>query len=126
MKKLIAITLILAMLLPAAAMASISAWMLEDAWTHIDYMENGIGIVSLYITEDGAAYYSAQAFLDGEPGISRSFIGSWEYTGPDTILVTIGENTQIELCYQTYNHMYDIKTKASYFRAAMRDGDRFP
>ena len=126
MKKLITMLLILALALPAAALADVKAWMLDGTWTYTDYMNDGVGIVSLYMTEDGKAYYTAQAFIGEEPGISRAFVGSWEFTGPDTVLVTIGENTQIELCYQTFNLMYDVKTKSMYFRAAMRDGDRFP
>ena len=125
MKKLITMILILALILPASALGDISAWMLEDTWTHTELMKTGVGIISLYLTEDGKAYYTAQTFMD-EPGTGRSYIGSWEFTGPDTILVFIGENTEIELCYQTYNMMYDTKTRDMYFRAAMRDGDRFP
>ena len=126
MKKLLALLLILAITMPAVSTASVSAWMLEDTWTHTEYTTSGVWITSICLTEDGVAYYVVQTFSDGEPGFGRSYVGSWEFTGPDTILVIIGENTEIELFYQTYNLMYNTETKDMYFRAAMRDGDRFP
>ena len=127
MKKLITVILILALLLPAAAMASVSSWLYEDTWVHTDYGKSGgVTIEAICLHEDGTAFYVVQSFTAEEPGFSRAFVGSWEVSGPDTIHVVIGENAEMEMCYSSYNMIYDIQTRSMFFRSAMGKDDVFP
>lgn len=127
MKRLIAIILILALLLPAAALAAdVPAWLIDGAWTHLeDNGEGSCSLISVYLTEDGKAYYVAQVFGSEEPSFGRAFVGSWTFTGPDTINVIIGNNATMDLVYKSFNMMVNFKTLDYYFRAQMRDGDTF-
>lgn len=123
MKKIFALILVLALVLPAAALSSVEAWLIEGAWTHVEDTESGKLITSMYLEEDGKAYFVTQMFYSEEPGLGRSFVGSWEFTGPDTIHVITGNNSSIDLTYHSFNMMFDHELHDYYFRAEMRDGD---
>ena len=127
MKKLLTVILILAMILPAAALADVSSWLYEATWVHTDYGKSGgVTIEALCLNEDGTAFYVVQSFTAEEPMFGRAFVGSWEISGPDTIHVIIGNNAEMEMCYSSYNMMYDVQTRSMFFRSAMGKDDVFP
>ena len=123
MKKLFALILTLVFVLSASCAFSLPAWLIDGAWMHVESTDNGMLLTSMYLFEDGKVYYSTQLFLNDAPASGRSCVGSWEFTGEDTIHVIIGEHSSVDLTYYTYNMMYDNELRNYYFRAEMRDGD---
>lgn len=127
MKKLITMILILALILPAGALADIDPEMYEGAWTsHKFTTDGGVVLTTVYLDEGGIAYFMIQSFSPEKPGLGRAFVGSWEVTGPDMIHVISGNNTSMDLIYCSYNMMYHTKLRDKYFRATLRDGDMVP
>ena len=127
MKKLITIILIMAMILPAAALADMDPGMYEGAWTcHEFTTDGGVVLTTVYLDEGGIAYFMIQSFSPEKLGLGRAFVGSWEVTGPDMIHVVCGNKATLDLLYCSYNMMYETTTRDQYFRAIMRDGDRVP
>lgn len=127
MKKLITVVLILAMLLPAAALAEVEEWLYADTWTCTEYLnDGGVTLTTICLMEDGTAFCIVHMFFQDHEGYGRTHIGTWEVTGPDTINVVSGDNTSMDLAYATYNMMYNVKTRKMFFRSCMRDGDHIP
>ena len=126
MKKFVTLILILALVVSCSCASAVAAWLIDGVWTHMETTATGCLITSLYLTEDGTAYYVTQLFRDGEPGLGRAFVGSWSFTGSNTLHVIIGNNSSIDLTYCTGNMMYDYEMRDYYFRAELRDGDKVP
>ena len=127
MKKLLITVLILALLLPAAASALVEDWLYADTWTCTEYLRSGgVMITTFCLYEDGTAFIVFQIFNAETPGPGSAHVGTWEVTGDNNINVASGDNTSMDLTYQTYNMMYSEKTRKMFFRACMRDGDTFP
>lgn len=96
MKKLITVVLILALLLPAAALADESDFI--GCWAHYDRLESGAPSISvLYLAEGNVCYYVAQYFHADSAGPGRTYIGTWEMDSSNTLTAQIGENTKISL-----------------------------
>ena len=95
MKKLLALLLIFS-LLPVAALSSSFEIDPYYAYAHTEVTNSGTPYVSVvYFAEDGVCYFLAQMFYHDEPGFSRSYVGTWEYTPEGYIHAKTGNNTEI-------------------------------
>ena len=124
MKKIAVLILAVMLIISASACAdtSVEAWMIEGAWlSATEYAENGISLIALYLTEDGRAYYLSRSFYETEPSkLGREFVGSWSFTGPNTINVIIGNNSSLDLKYENHDTMTEKIAKIMFFRAEWR------
>ena len=123
MKKLIILLLVVLLAVPVSSSA-VAPFLYEGAWTNTASLTDGVCLTTIYLEEDGTAYFMTQMFRSGEVGIGRAFVGTWEPSGSDYVHVTTGNNSSVDLLYCTFNMMYDEATRAMYFRAEMRDDDR--
>lgn len=125
MKKSIVLFLALVVALPVLAFADVDVpeWLIEGSWNHFEDTGDGMLLTSMYLTEEKTVYYVTQLFDSSGPVYGRSFLGSWEKTGADTVHVKIGNNTSLDLTYCTYNMMYDYELRNYYFRAELGDND---
>ena len=128
MKKLLAVALILVFLLPLVVHAEegVPSWLIEGSWNHYETTDDGMLLTSLYLAENGTAYFMTQLFRSDGPGLSRSFVGSWEKTGLNSIHVITGNSASLDLTYCSFNMMFDYDLLDYYFRAELRDGDKVP
>ena len=128
MKKLFIVVLVLVLVFPLVAYADdgIPAWLIEGSWNHYESTDDGMLLTSIFLTEDGTAYFVTQLFRDKEPAIGRAFVGSWEKTGRNTIHVIIGNSATMDLTYCSYNMMFDYDLLDYYFRAELRNEDKVP
>ena len=109
MKKLITIILILALILPAAALADDSA--VVGCWAHYELQTDGTPVMSmLYLAEDHTCYFVIQAFHHDEPGIGRTHIGTWEYRSDGTVYAKTGNSTSTELSFYSESLAINKKT----------------
>lgn len=96
MKKLITAILILAMLLSTAALAEQPN--VTGVWISTELLKDGApSMAYVYLADDQTSYYVIQAFHKDEPGLGRQYVGTWEWTGEDTIFVKTGNNTSTNL-----------------------------
>lgn len=124
MKKTFALLLVLAIVFPVVSLAvNVEEWLIEGSWNHFEHTDDGMLLTSMYLTEEGTAYYVTQLFNSDGPVYGRSFLGSWKKTGLNTIHVVIGNNSSLDLTYYTYNMMYDHELRNYYFRAELGDND---
>lgn len=92
MKKLITVFLILALILPAAAIADDSD--IIGVWVSTEILEEGSPQMSyLYLAEDHTCYFVIQMFHKNEPGIGRQYVGKWETLSSGDIYAKTGNNT---------------------------------
>lgn len=106
MKKLIALILILAVLVPAAVLAEEPDFF--GAYTMTLMMEKDRDapfISSIKFSENGTCYYCEQMFYSDRPGASVALIGEWEYNEDGDIVVKLG------------------RTHASFTLHFLKDGD---
>lgn len=95
MKKLIALILAVALLLPAAAFA-LDEIDTDYGYAHMEVTRDGSPYMAvIYFAEDHTCYYLAQMFRHDEPGLGRAYIGTWEYTDEGYVFAKIGDNTSI-------------------------------
>jgi len=95
MKKLLA--LILALLLPALAMAD---WPACTAWTHSSLTAEGVPYMQyIYLAEDGSCYYTTQLFHPDSEAFGRSYTGTWELLPSGNVYAKTGNNTSLELAF---------------------------
>ena len=121
MKRLLTIVLILALLMPAAAMAvTVSDWMVEGNWMGFWEEDNGArSMICIVLEENNVAYYVAQFFHADEPGLGRAYIGSWDLSD-DIVHVKIGENTSLDLKFINGSTMRDATTGRYFLLAELR------
>lgn len=122
MKKFITLFLALALVLTAVSgtALTLSGWMVWGSWNHFEVTNNGMLLTSIYLEEDGTAYFMTQLFVDGAPGVGRAYVGSWEITSDRYVHIVTGENTCLDLCFKDYNEMDDSATGSMYFRAELK------
>lgn len=95
MKKLLA--LILALLLPALALAD---WPAGTAWTHSSVSSKGIPFMQyLYLAEDGSCYYVIYQFLPDQDSLGRTYTGTWELLPSGNVYAKTGNKTSLELAF---------------------------
>lgn len=119
MKKLITIILALALILPAAAYA-VDMEIVSGLWSHAEDTADGMLLTSMYLTEEGIAYFVTQMFGSDGPGLGRAWLGSWELTEINTVHIIIGKHATLDLKYRDYNTMIDQATYDYYLRAELR------
>ena len=92
MKKLITVLLILALILPAAALAD-DPLDFYAGYAHVEMVESEKDAPFMSIIkfdENGKCYYSEQQFFPDRPGTANAMIGTWESVDEETILIKIG------------------------------------
>lgn len=110
MKKLLAIILILALLLPAIALAD--AVNPVGCWVKYEILNTGApSMAMLYLAEDHTCYYMVQAFHKDSAGLGRVHVGTWEYKPDGIVYAKTGENTETLLSIADNNAVaLDVKT----------------
>lgn len=97
MKKLITTILILAMLLPAAALAVRGS---EFVGCYVCYELLTTGAPSMamfYLGPNNICYYLVQQFRPDEPSVGRAFVGTWELQSDGSVIAKTGNNTSMTL-----------------------------
>ena len=98
MKKLFTLILILCLLLPVFALGEDPEIDYTTGYAHLDLLNDGAPMMSMiYFSSDGTCYYLTQMFHTDEPGLGRSFVGTWEYTGDGNIFARIGNKSTVTL-----------------------------
>ena len=96
MKKLITIILILALALPALAMADESD--VIGCWTHYtELTTGGVGVEFLYLAEDHKCYYLIQNFNTEKASLGRTYVGTWEMQEDGTVVAKTGNTAKTKL-----------------------------
>ena len=96
MKKLLAVFLILALLLPVAAFADDSD--VVGCWASYQLLTTGCPCMTmLYLADDYTCYYFTQMYEHDEVGLGRTFIGSWEMQRDGSVFVKIGNYATLTL-----------------------------
>lgn len=120
MKKLFVLILVIALILPAASLAGVEEWMVEGNWMGYWHEENGArSITCIVLEEDNIAYFVTQFFHETEPGLGRSYIGTWSLSG-DIVHVKIGNNSSMDLQFKGNGLMIDTATNRMLFLAEWR------
>ena len=111
MKKTFAFILILALLLPLSAFADESD--VVGCWTSYSVQTTGApSMEMLYLAEDHTCYFVIQSFRPDEPGLGRSFVGTWELLDNNTVYAKTGNNSDITLSLYSSNLAIDKSTLA--------------
>ena len=111
MKKLIALSLILAVLLPAAALAFDRELDTDYGYAHMEIAKDGSPFMAvIYFAEDQTCYYLAQMFRQDEPGLGRAYVGIWGYTSDGSIFAKVGENTTRTFKISSLGGLVDMDT----------------
>ena len=90
MKRFVTLLLVLALILPAAALAKEPDCC--AAYTHAEMLENDHDapfFSTIMFAEDHTCYYCDQIFYSDRPGTSNAMMGSWKMSGDD-IIITLG------------------------------------
>ena len=96
MKKLLAVFLIFALLLPVAAFADDSD--VVGCWASYQLLTTGCPCMTmLYLADDYTCYYFTQMYEHDEVGLGRTFIGSWEMQRDGSVFVKIGNYATLTL-----------------------------
>ena len=108
MKRLITIILILALLLPALAMADGPV----GCWAEYELLTTGApSMTMLYLAEDGNCDYIIQAFDKDAPGLGRQFVGTWGQLDDGTVEAKTGNNNRTNLRFDdNYTVAMNMKT----------------
>jgi hypothetical protein len=115
MRKLITVILILALLLPAAAMALDKEIDFYYGYAHIEILRDGSPVMyTIYFAEDQTCYFNVQAFYHDEPGIGRSHVGVWGYTADGEVFAKTGNNTDITFHINSSGALVDKETMQVY------------
>ena len=98
MKKLFALILILALLLPVVVLADNPEIDFKTGYAHLELLQDGAPLMSMvYFAEDGTCYFQTQMFHTDEPGLGRSYVGTWEYTSDGNIFAKVGNTATLTL-----------------------------
>lgn len=110
MKKLIAVIMILAMILPAVVLADGQPFL--GSWIHTETTTSGTPqILAVFLAENGRCYFLAQSFHEDEAGIGRTFVGTWELQTDGSVLAKTGNNTDTLLMFSgDYTVALNLKT----------------
>lgn len=116
MKKLLTAILILALILPAAALAAEKEVDFFYGYAHIEVSKAGTPFMSMiYFNQDQTCYYVAQMFHDDKPGIGRAYVGTWGYTASGDVFAKTGDNTTITFAITSMGSIVDRETLEVYF-----------
>ena len=114
MKKLITIILILALILPAAALADEKN--VVGCWGTYETLSTGApAMTMLYLAEDHTCYFLTQMFGPDEPAIGRQYVGTWEMKSDGNVYIKTGNNTDMTLVFSNeYVGAMDVDTNQLY------------
>lgn len=111
MKKLFAVILILALLLPAASLALDREIDFYYGYAHIEIAKDGSPFMSvIYFAEDQTCYYLTQLFRHDEPGLGRAYVGTWGYTADGDVFAKTGDNTSRTFAISSLGAIVDKET----------------
>ena len=112
MKKLITIILIIALLLPAAALADESG--ITGFWAHCGMNEDNTPfMIVYYLSEDHVCYYLLKSFSSFYGYVERDEVGTWELQEDGTIKTVVGNARN----YWEFSESFDSSVN--------RSGDRY-
>ena len=113
MKKLIALFLVFALLVPFSALADESSWV--GCWAQYSVGTDGTPTMTMiYLADDHTCYFVIQAFHHDEPGLGRSHVGTWELQPDGSVLAQTGNNTKTELTLYNDSIALNMKTMDVY------------
>jgi len=120
MKKLIAVLLIIALFLPAIALAEGSV---VGCWAHYELLKTGApSMEMLYLAEDHTCYFIIQSFHEDSAWIGRTYVGTWTLQDNGTVLAKTGENTETILYFSPeYQVAMNTKTFGIYINLSVFD-----
>ena len=96
MKKLLALILVLALLLPAATFAAESD--IVGCWASYSVLNDGApSMCMMYLSADHTCYFLVQMFHPDKEGLGRTYIGTWKLNSDGTLFVKSGNNTSMTL-----------------------------
>lgn len=121
MKKLLAIILIVALLLPVAALADDSD--VVGCWAHYELLTTGCpSMEMIYLAEDHTCYFIIQSFRHDEAGLGRTYVGTWEMQSDGTVLAKTGDNSSIVLYFSPeYQVAMNTKTLSVFINLSVFD-----
>lgn len=100
MKKLIAIILAIALILPAAALAADKEVSEFYGYAHINIEKDGSPYMStIYFGENQTCYYFTQMFHAGETGFGRAYVGIWGYTADGDVFAKVGNSESAKIVF---------------------------
>lgn len=123
MKKLMTITLILALLLPAVCLAETNQVDEYYGYAHMEVAKDGSPFMSvIYFAPDQNCYFLTQMFWHDEPGLGRAYVGTWGYTADGLVFAKTGENTSKTFKVTSLGSVVDTETMEVYisFDALMK------
>ena len=98
MKRLITVILILALLLPAAALADEKD--VIGCWGAYEILTTGApSMIMVYLAEDHTCYYVNQMFRPDEPAFGRQYVGTWEMLSNGFVYIKTGNNANMTLMF---------------------------
>ncbi len=98
MKKLLAVVLLLALLLPISAFADDSK--IIGCWSTYNLRTDGAPVIaSLYLSENNVCYYVIQSFSADDVSLGRAFVGTWSKNSDGSITAKTGQNTEVTLVF---------------------------
>ena len=118
MKRLITIILVLALLLPAAALAESdepARLNTDKAYALIKIEKDGTPhLYAIYCNDDGTCYYFAFECISGFPSSSSILFGKWEYTETNEVKVTLLDRS-VKIFHIMKNSIIDTETMECYW-----------
>lgn len=121
MKKLLAIILIVALLLPFSAFADDSD--VVGCWAHYELLTTGCPYMQMiYLAPDHTCYALLQSFDHDEAGLGRTYVGTWEMQSDGTVLAKTGNNSSTVLYFSPeYQAAVNTKTLAVFINLSSFD-----
>ena len=119
MKIFFALLLALALFLSASALAD----GVVGCWAHYELLTTGCpSMTMLYLAEDHTCYYLIQSYDHDEPGIGRTFVGTWEMQADGTVLAKTGNNSDTVLYFSPeYQVAMNTKTFGLFINLSVFD-----
>ena len=119
MKRFFALLLVLVLLLSASALAD----GVVGCWAHYELLTTGCpSMTMLYLAEDHTCYYLIQSYDHDEPGIGRTFVGTWEMQADGTVLAKTGNNSDTVLYFSPeYQVAMNTKTFGLFINLSVFD-----
>jgi len=110
MKKLLALILILALLLPAAALAAEKD--VVGCWASYELQKDGApAMIMIYLAENHTCFFLAQSFNPDDEGFGRAFVGTWQMNDDGSVTAKTGNNTETAMLFDdSYSVAYDPRT----------------
>lgn len=121
MKKLLALILIAALILPAIALAGEND--VIGCWASYTLQKSGTPkMTMLYLAENHVCYFIVQTFAETEASLGRTYVGTWEMNSRGYVVAKIGNNSEMTLAFsESYGAALNVKTNELYINLAKFD-----